>query len=95
MRIDQIGGINPLNNIQNTKRTQNAGSVKSAPDSISVSAEAKEMAEAYYLKGVADETPDVRADLVAQIKEKIKDANYLNPQTISATAEKIMQAYGI
>ena len=95
MRIDQIGGINPLNNIQNTKRTQNAGSVKSAPDSISVSAEAKEMAEAYYLKGIADETPDVRADLVAQIKEKIKDANYLNPQTISATADRIMQAYGI
>ena len=95
MRIDQIGGINPLNNVQNTKRTQNAGSVKSAPDSISISAEAKEMAEAYYLKGIADETPDVRADLVAQIKEKIKDANYLNPQTISATADRIMQAYGI
>ena len=89
MRIDQIGGINPLNNIQNTKRTQNAGSVKSAPDSISVSAEAKEMAEAYYLKGVADETPDVRADLVAQIKEKIKDANYLNPQTISVKDNKM------
>ena len=28
-------------------------------------------------------------------KEKIKDANYLNPQTISATADRIMQAYGI
>ncbi|MCR5046230.1 MAG: flagellar biosynthesis anti-sigma factor FlgM [Treponema sp.] len=95
MRIDQVGGINPLGNVQNTKRTQNAGSVKSTPDSISVSAEAKEMAEAYYLKGIADETPDVRADLVAQIKEKIKDANYLNPQTISAAADRIMQAYGI
>ena len=50
---------------------------------------------AINLKGIADETPDVRADLVAQIKEKIKDANYLNPQTISATADRIMQAYGI
>ena len=53
------------------------------------------MAEAYYLKGIADETPDVRSDLVAQIKEKIKNPDYLNAQTISATAEKIMQAYGI
>ena len=95
MKIDQIGGISPLNNVQNTKRAQNAGNVKSSPDSISVSAEAREMAEAYYLKGIADETPDVRTDLVAQIKEKIKDANYLNAQTISATAERIMQAYGI
>ena len=95
MMIGRIDNVNPLNNVQNTKRTQSAGSVKSAPDSITVSAEAKEMAEAYYLKGIADETPDVRADLVAQIKEKIKDANYLNPQTISATADRIMQAYGI
>lgn len=95
MRIDQIGGINPLNNVTNTKRSQSAGSVKGSPDSISLSAEAREMAEAYYLKGIADETPDVRADLVAQVKERIKDPNYLNPQTISATAEKIMQAYGI
>ncbi len=95
MRIDQIGGINPLGNVQSSKRTQSAGSVQSTRDSVSISAEAKEMAEAYYLKGIADETPDVRADLVAQIKEKIKDANYLNPQTISATADRIMQAYGI
>lgn len=95
MKIDQIGGISPLNNVQNTKRAQNAGNVKGAADSISVSAEAREMAEAYYLKGIADETPDVRTDLIAQIKEKIKDSNYLNAQTISATAERIMQAYGI
>lgn len=95
MKIDQIGGISPLNNVQNTKRAQNAGNVKGAADSISVSAEAREMAEAYYLKGIADETPDVRTDLIAQIKEKIKDSNYLNAQTISATADRIMQAYGI
>lgn len=95
MRIDQIGGVNPLNNVQNTKRAPNADNIKGSADSISLSAEAREMAEAYYLKGIADETPDVRSDLVAQIKEKIKNPDYLNAQTISATAEKIMQAYGI
>ena len=52
MRIDQIGGVNPLNNIQNTKRTQSTDSYKSASDSISVSDDAKVMAEAYYLKGI-------------------------------------------
>lgn len=95
MRIDQIGEINPLNNVKSTKRVQNANDVKSSPDSISVSAEAREMAEAYYLKGIADETPDVRTDLVAQVKEKIKDPNYLNPQVISATADQILAAYGL
>ena len=95
MRIDQIGGINPLNNVANTKKPQNAGNVKGTPDSISVSSEAREMAEALYLKNIADETPDVRSDLVAQVKERMKDPNYFNAETILSTADKIMQAYGI
>ncbi|MBP5402538.1 MAG: flagellar biosynthesis anti-sigma factor FlgM [Treponema sp.] len=95
MMIDKLGGITPLNNVQSTKRTQGTESVKSSPDSISVSKEAKEMAEAYYLKEVADETPDVRADLVAQIKEKIKDPSYLSSEILNSTAERIMASYGI
>lgn len=93
--IDKLGGVTPLNNVQNTKRTQSASNVKSSPDSISVSSEAKAMAEAYYLKEVADETPDVRADLVAQIKEKIKDPSYLSSEILNSTAERIMSSYGI
>lgn len=95
MMIDKLGGVAPLNNVQNTKRTQNTSNVKSSPDSISVSAEAKEMAEAYYLKEVAAETPDVRTELIAQIKEKIKDSSYLSAEVINSTAERIMASYGI
>ena len=95
MMIDKLGGISPLNNVQSTKRTQGSERVKSSPDSISVSKEAKEMAEAYYLKEVADETPDVRTDLVAQIKEKIKDPSYLSSEILNSTAERIMASYGI
>lgn len=93
--IDKLGGVAPLNNVQSTKRTQSTSSVKSSPDSISVSAEAKEMAEAYYLKEVAAETPDVRTELIAQIKEKIKDSSYLSAEVINSTAERIMASYGI
>ena len=95
MMIDKVGGINPLNNIQNTQRTNRLSNVKSESDSISVSDEAKKMAEAYYMKEVADETPDVRTDLVNQIKEKIKDPSYLNPENIASTADRIMAAYGL
>ena len=95
MMIDKIGGINALNNVQNTRRTASSESYKSAPDSISVSEEAKEAARAYYLNQVADETPDVRADRIAELKEKIKDPNYLNQAVISATAERIMTSYGL
>ena len=93
--INKLGAMTPIDNVQNTKRTQGTGSVKSSSDSISVSKEAKEMAEAYYLKEVADETPDVRTDLVAQIKEKIKDSSYLSAEVLNSTAERIMASYGI
>ena len=95
MMVDKLGGIQPLNNVQNTKRTQGTANVKSSQDSISVSAEAKKLAEAYYLDEVAAETPDVRSELVAQIKEKIKDSSYLREEVISSAAEKIMASYGI
>ncbi|MBQ5492150.1 MAG: flagellar biosynthesis anti-sigma factor FlgM [Treponema sp.] len=94
MMIDKISGVNPLNNVQNTKRTNATASIKAGKDSISVSDEAKKLSDAYYLKQVADETPDVRTDLVEQIKQKIKDPNYLSSATIEATADRILAAYG-
>ena len=42
MMIDKIGGINPLNSVQNTRRSNGAAQVRSDADSISVSNEAKE-----------------------------------------------------
>ena len=46
--IDKIGGLNPLSNVQNIRKTDNAAKVSSQTDSISVSKEAIEKAEAYY-----------------------------------------------
>jgi negative regulator of flagellin synthesis FlgM len=95
MMVDKIGGVNPLNNVQNAARSNETGIIKSDPDSINVSDEAKKMATAYYLNQVSKETPDVRSDLVQQIKEKIKDPNYLNDTLISSAADRIMTAYGL
>ena len=95
MMIDKIGGVAPLNNVQNARRTNGAEGYKAAPDSINVSEEAKEAARAYYLNQIAEETPDVRADRIAEIKEKIKDPNYLNSAVIASTAEQIMASYGL
>jgi len=46
------------------------------------------------LNQVAEETPDVRSDLVASIKEKIKDPNYLNQAVIGSAADKILASFG-
>lgn len=95
MMIDKIGGINPLNNVQNTRRATETGKITSSPDSINVSDEAKEAARAYYMNKVAEETPDVRSDLVAAIKEKIKNPDYLNSAVIGSAADRIMDSFGL
>ena len=93
--IDKIGGVNPLNNVQNTKKTESAAKFSAGSDSISVSDEARVKAEAYYLQKVADETPDVRADRVAEVKAKIKDPSYLSNAVIQSAADGILASFGL
>ena len=94
--VQNINGINPINNVQNSRRTNGMErtSITDTSDSINVSDEAKEAAKAYFLSQVAEETPDVRSDLVASVKEKIKDPNYLNSVTIGSAADRILDSWG-
>lgn len=95
MMINGIGGINPLDNVQKTEYTNNTQKSSFGADSVSISREAKEMADAYYLKQVASETPDVRADRVAEVKAKLQNPNYLNDAVIASAADKIMESFGL
>jgi negative regulator of flagellin synthesis FlgM len=95
MMINGISNVTQVNNVQNLRKTESSAKVSRDVDSISVSAEAKEMAEAYYLEQVAKETPDVRADKIAELKEKIKDPNYLNNAVINSAADKFLSAIGL
>ena len=95
MMIDRLGGINPLDNVQKTQKVAAKATSNVESDSISISDEAREMAEVYYMSEVAKDTPDVRTDLVNQVKEKIKDPNYLNSVAIENTANKILESFGI
>ena len=96
MMVQNINGINPINNVQNSRRTNGMErtSITDTSDSINVSDEAKEAARAYFLSQVAEETPDVRSDLVASVKAKIKDPNYLNSVTIGSAADRILDSWG-
>lgn len=95
MMINKISEVNALNTLQNTKRSNSVSNSQYASDEISVSDEAKAMAEAMFMKEVAAETPDVRSDVVEKIKLKIQDPNYLSEETIAATADRILSAYGL
>ena len=93
--INSVNNVSQLNNVQNIRKTENSAKVNKETDSISVSKEAVEKAEAYYLDKVASETPDVRADRIAEVKAKIKDPNYLSDAVIMSTAEKFMTSVGL
>ena len=95
MMIDKVNYVSPVNNIQSTKRSNNVANSQRTSDEISVSEEAKAAAEAMYLKQVSDETPDIRQDLVEEIKLKIQDPNFFSDATIAATADRILSAYGL
>ena len=94
MTIDRLNGVNPLENLNNTSKVaaKTVASVKA--DSISISDEAREMSEIYYMAEVAKETPDVREDLIASIREKIKDPGYL-ASSVEATADNILTTLGL
>ena len=93
--INSVNNVTQVNNVQNLRKTEGTSKVSRDADSISVSAEAKEMAEIYYMDKVAKETPDVRADRVAEVKEKLKDPTYLNNAVLSSTADKFLSALGL
>lgn len=94
MLIDKISSVNALNVTQNAKPTEQASRPTNDSDTISVSQEARDKAVEYYMNQVALETPDVRADRVAEVRAKIADPNYLSAAVIASTADKIMSAYG-
>ena len=95
MMINSINNVSQVNNVQNLRKAENTSKVSASTDSISVSAEAKEMAELYYMDKVAKETPDIRADRVAEVKEKLKDPNYLNNAVFPSAADNFLSALGL
>lgn len=60
-------------------------------DSISISDEAKLLAEVNKYKDVIKKLPDVRADKVEEIKAKLKDDSYMSQEVYKSVAEKLSE----
>jgi negative regulator of flagellin synthesis FlgM len=94
MMIDRIGHTEPM---QSGKRPERGGSAarNSSVDSINLSPEALEKAEIYRASALAAAAPDTRAQRVAELKAKIDDPAYINDRILEATADKILEAFGL
>ena len=91
MTIDRIGSIDP---IQPGKKPGRAGQVSEprGTDSISISSEAQAQAEILRTRELAAAAPELRAERVAELKEKINDPSYINDRVITATADRLIDA---
>ena len=91
MTIDRIGSIDP---IQPGKRPGKVGQVNesSKSDSISISSEAQEKAELLRIQKMALASADIRAERVAELKERINDPSYIDDKVLNATADKLIDA---
>ena len=92
-----VNGIGPLEPIQPGKKPGRGGPVNQSEktDSISLSPEAREQSELLRVKDLIMAAPDVRADRIAEMKKKVNDPSYISETLLKATADKIMDAWGI
>jgi negative regulator of flagellin synthesis FlgM len=94
MTIDRIGYIDPILPGKRPGRDEHVrGNDK--PDSVSLSPEALEKAEIYQVVQLIKAVPDIQPDRIAELKEKINDPSYLNELIIDATADNILDAFGL
>jgi len=91
MTIDRIGSVDP---IQPGKKPGGVNKVNESPrtDSISISSEAQGKAELLRIQEIAMSAPEIRAERVAELKEKINDPSYINENIIKGTADKLIDA---
>jgi len=94
MMIERIGQLNPIQpGNKPGKSDQLRGGDRT--DSISLSPEAKERAELYQVVELIKSVPTLDDAQIAALREKINDPAYLNEKTIGATADRIMDAFGL
>jgi negative regulator of flagellin synthesis FlgM len=94
MTIDRIGFTDPIQPGKKPGRNEPV-SQNAKSDSIGLSSEALEKSELYRAIELVSRAPDVRADRVAELKAKINDPSYINDRILQATADKIIESFGL
>jgi negative regulator of flagellin synthesis FlgM len=94
MMVDRIGYIEPIQNGKRPGKNEPTAPV-SPSDSISLSSEAIEKAGVYRAQEIVHAAPDTRAGRIAELRAKIDDPSYINDRVLEATADKILESFGL
>lgn len=94
MTIERLGPIDPVSKFNKTEKSSRTEK-RDETDSITVSSEAKTLGELYQVAESVKLTPDIRMDRVREVKEKLKDPNYLSGKVIESVADRLMQLFDL
>jgi negative regulator of flagellin synthesis FlgM len=92
-----VGRIGPLDPVQPENRPGKSEKFRGGDrsDSIDVSQTAREKAEMYQVVELIKSAPDLDDLQIAALREKINDPAYFDARTLNATADRIMDAFGM
>jgi negative regulator of flagellin synthesis FlgM len=94
MTVDRIGSLDPIQPGKKPGRSDQA-SKSEASDSISLSSEALEKSDLHQARELIFSAADIRAERIQEMKSKLNDPSYINETILKATADKIMDAWGL
>ena len=91
MTIDRVSSLEP---IQPGKKPGQANKARESggADSINISSAAQEKAELFRVRQLAIAAPEVRAERIAELREKINDPSYIDDRILNATADRLIDA---
>lgn len=93
MAVDSLGPIDPVSIFKDIDRTA-AASRTDDTESGSLSTEARVVAEIEEAMDVVSRSPTVRAELVADVKVRLRDPEYLNSNVLDRIAERLQNRFG-
>lgn len=95
MSIDKIGPPDPVSAPKVKRIRQKPADVKPNGDRIRLSDEAKRNADILRVRDMVMDSPSVRTDRVEEVRQKMKDPNYINGAVIDNLAEKFLSLWDI
>ena len=94
MAVEGIGPVDPVSHLDNLDRAARAAKVEHS-DSIEISPEAKSASAMHQANELAQATPDVRADRIAEVSKNLNDPSYINATVLDRLADRIVESFGL
>lgn len=99
IKVSQVAQSVQAQQVQRKGRKTETTPAKQAGDKVEISPEAKKLQDTSNLNGVASktikDTPDVREDKIAEIRQKINEGFYDQSNVASTLADKLLKEFGI